>query len=143
MMLNLERIKNSWTAFDDARINTVRARIVRGDGAAVAGLRGAPVEPGEEARRSRCAWIVCGSGTESSALAEFKVFKLFFMQQNWDYLQHELGSERHVKHFDYAQYIRTVVTEEIIELLEVRPTTWLCFILMLWLCIAARNLAGL
>ena len=65
------------------------------------------------------------------------------MQQNWEYLKHELGSERHVKHFDYAQYIRTVVTEEIIELLEVRPTTWIFFVLILWLCVAARIAAGL
>ena len=124
MMLNLERIKNSWTAFDDARIQSVNEN--------------SPRSP-----RSRCAWLVCGSGTKAPALAEFKVFKLFFMQQNWKYLEHELGSERHVMHFDYAQYIRTVVTEEIIELLEVRPTTWLFFVVILWLCIAARNLAGL
>ena len=136
MMINLDAIKNTWTAFDDARINSVHARVTGDDVSSVAGLRGLKT-PGKIVRRSRCAWLFCGSGSGTSALAEFKVLKLFFMQQNWEYLKHELGSERHVKHFDYAQYIRTVVTEEIIELLEVRPTTWIFFVLILWICVAA------
>ena len=127
MMLNLESIKDAWTKFDDTRISSVEKLI----------------HNSKHQRRPRWSWLVFGSGSGTSGIAEFKVLKLFFMQQNWDYLEHQLGSESHVKRFDYAQYIRSVVTEEIIELLEVRPLTWVFFIVVMWLSVAGRTLAGL
>ena len=92
-------------------------------------------------RRSSCMYQLFGSGHGSFSFAEFKVLKLYFIQQHWTALKNELG-EKKVYQFDYAQYMRTVVTEEIVELLEVRPLTWGVFVVFLWILYLVWNLAG-
>ena len=74
---------------------------------------------------------IAGPGNGKFSRAEFKVLKLYFIQQHWGILKQELG-EKNVHQFDYAQYMRTVVTEEIVELLEVTPVTWGVFVVFLW-----------
>ena len=94
-------------------------------------------------RRPVWKYLLCGSGSDASAIAEFKCLKLYFIQQHWAPLKHELGSDEHVKRFDYSQYMRTVVTEEIVELLEVAPSTWAFFLVFLWILYGLRAAAGL
>ena len=84
-----------------------------------------------EERRSSCMYQIAGPGNGKFSRAEFKVLKLYFIQQHWGILKQELG-EKNVHQFDYAQYMRTVVTEEIVELLEVTPVTWGVFVVFLW-----------
>ena len=84
-------------------------------------------------RRGSCCYQIFGSGTGPSSWAEFKTLKLYFIQQHYHILKQELGGDHKVSNFDYAQYMRTVVTEEIVELLEVTPFTWAIFLVFLWL----------
>jgi hypothetical protein len=77
--------------------------------------------------------IIFFSGTGPSSWAEFKTLKLYFIQQHYHILEEQLHGAHRVYKFDYAQYMRTVVTDEVVELLEVTPLTWGIFLIFLWL----------
>ena len=51
-------------------------------------------------------------------------------------------SEDLVRRFDYAQWIRSIVTNEISSLLEVNPSTWGIFLILVWIVSAVRAAAG-
>ena len=139
----LDWVKKSWDKCDAMHTVDVQQKFLLTDvsgssngenkSKAAAGERIWNWDWNEKERRSGCAYKLFGSGDGPSSEAEFKVLKLYFIQQHWNVLKHELGGEKKVNHFDYAQYMRTVVTEEIVELLEVSPLTWSIFVIFMWL----------
>lgn len=87
-------------------------------------------------RRGWLRQLLCGSGTSAYAEAQFKVFRLLFLQQNWRRLLTEMGSTQNVESFDYSQYMRTLVTKELTDSLEVHPLTWTIFLVFFWVYLA-------
>ena len=89
-MVALRSIKTDWDRFDSIHTEAVQKLFMEDGGTS------APA-PGENpmlrdwkwsgVRRGKCRYLFCGAGDGAAAAAEFKVLKLYFIQQHWLSLQ--------------------------------------------------------